>query len=93
MEIHYIGRARVDQLLILGMVIPSLNTGNPYYNWCINPYYGVYDPPLEYVSNGTLDPLSTLAMMRCPQAPRCYKGSRKIHLNSGPKMEEFGSSL
>ena len=44
---------RVDQLLVLGMVIQPL-IGNPY-NGYINPYYWVDDHPL-YGNNGSLDP-------------------------------------
>ena len=47
--------ARVDQLPILGMVIPSL-IGNPYIGY-INPSYWVDDHPLLwYGNNGSLDP-------------------------------------
>ena len=46
--------ARVDQLLVLGMVIQPL-IGNPY-NGYINPYYWVDDHPLLYGNIGSLDP-------------------------------------
>ena len=46
--------ARVDQLPMLGMVIPPL-IGNPY-NGHINPYHWVDDHPLLYGNNGNLDP-------------------------------------
>ena len=46
--------ARVDQLLVLGMVIQPL-IGNPY-NGYINPCYSVDDHPLLYGNNGSLDP-------------------------------------
>ena len=51
---HLLRCARVDQLLVLGMVIQPL-IGNPY-NGYINPYYWVDDHPLLYGNNGSLDP-------------------------------------
>ena len=48
--------ARVDQLVVLGMVIPPW-IGNPYDGY-INPYYWVDDHPLLYGNNGSW---STLA--------------------------------
>ena len=46
--------ARVDQLPILGIVIPPL-IGNPC-NGFVNPYHWVDDHPLLYGNNGNLDP-------------------------------------
>ena len=46
--------ARVDQLLLLGMVIPPL-IGSPYIGY-INPYYWVDDHPLLYGYSESLDP-------------------------------------
>ncbi len=51
---HVYTCARVDQLPILGMVIPPL-MGNPYSGY-INPYYWVDDHSLLHGNNGSLDP-------------------------------------
>ena len=48
-------KARVDQLLVLGMGNLQPLIGNPY-NGYINPYYWVDDHPLLYGNNGSLDP-------------------------------------
>ena len=53
-KVSHVTCARVDQLLILGMVIPPLR-GHPY-NGYTNPYYWVDDHPILHGNDGSIDP-------------------------------------